>query len=221
MDDILAPDLARTPPPDPYLLPQPPLINPSDFILCTEEDPLHPFFPWKSHMEFKVVAWMTDTALSQAHIDHFLNLEYVQKNNITLSFTSAKEMHHQTENAMANGPLWKSQVVMLEEAGDEPQIMFFCDPVQCAQELFGNPLFSGEMDYKAIEVFKTNGVTHIYHEMVTGKLWNKTQGSIFEVEGATLGGIILSLDKTHLSVFSGSKVMHPIYMILGNIQKHV
>ncbi|KAF9508631.1 hypothetical protein BS47DRAFT_1302591 [Hydnum rufescens UP504] len=136
-----------------------------------------------------------------------------------LSFTSAKEMHAQTEKAMVQGPIWTSQIITLKEAEDELQVMFFHNPVQCVKELLGNPAFAGEMDYEASKVFTVDRAMRIYHEMTTGKLWNETQDTL--PAGATLAGIILSSDKTHLSVFSGNKVMHPVYMSLGNIQKHM
>ena len=73
------------------------------------------------------------------------------------------------------GPMWSSEIVTLAEALDEPQIIFYRDPIKCAEALFGNPTFAGEMDYEAMEVFKADGITRIYHEMATGKLWNETQ----------------------------------------------
>ena len=39
--------------------------------------------------------------------------------------------------------------------------------------------------------------------------------------GSTILGIILASDKMHLTNFSGDKLMHAVYMSLGNIHKEM
>jgi hypothetical protein len=39
--------------------------------------------------------------------------------------------------------------------------------------------------------------------------------------GATLLGVIIASDKTHLTNFTGDKAMHPVYISIGNIKKDV
>ena len=39
--------------------------------------------------------------------------------------------------------------------------------------------------------------------------------------GATILGVILASDKTHLTNFAGDKSMHTVYMSLGNIHKDI
>lgn len=42
------------------------------------EDPSRPFKPWKSEAEFRLVDFLTKSALSQAQIDEFLGLQFVR-----------------------------------------------------------------------------------------------------------------------------------------------
>ncbi|KIY61006.1 hypothetical protein CYLTODRAFT_316810, partial [Cylindrobasidium torrendii FP15055 ss-10] len=51
--------------------------------------------------------------------------------------------------------------------------------------------------------------------MWTAEWWWKIQDLL--PEGHTLGALIVSTDKTQLTVFSGSKQAYPVYLTLGNI----
>ncbi|KAF9511421.1 hypothetical protein BS47DRAFT_1363801 [Hydnum rufescens UP504] len=86
--------------------------------LLSQEDPLFPFKPWADEEEFEVIAWLLTEGLSQAAIDHFLKLSYIQKH--PFSFRSAKEMNSHIEGHMPHAPLWKSAGVVLPEAPNEP-----------------------------------------------------------------------------------------------------
>ncbi|KIM61732.1 hypothetical protein SCLCIDRAFT_70500, partial [Scleroderma citrinum Foug A] len=55
--------------------------------------------------------------------------------------------------------------------------------------------------------------------MWTGNWWWETQGKL--PEGAVVAPVILSSDKTSLSVFSGDKKAWPVYLTIGNISKDV
>ncbi|KAF9507890.1 hypothetical protein BS47DRAFT_1258039, partial [Hydnum rufescens UP504] len=136
----------------------------------------------------------------------------------SLSFTSAKEMYERVEQAMHCSPQWSSKTIVMEEAPDEPQILFYCNIHECVAQLFGNLTFQDSMWYEAVEVFEPDGVTRVYNEMVTGLLWNKVQVGFDTLpRGVTLAGAVLVTDKTHLSNFSGNKVMYAAYLTLGNI----
>ncbi|KIM55948.1 hypothetical protein SCLCIDRAFT_29988 [Scleroderma citrinum Foug A] len=61
------------------------------------------------------------------------------------------------------------------------------------------------------------GENRIYDKMWTGDWWWETQGKL--AEGAVVALVILSSDKTSLSVFSGDRKAWPIYLTIGNISK--
>ncbi|KAI6039361.1 hypothetical protein EDC04DRAFT_2867989 [Pisolithus marmoratus] len=56
------------------------------------------------------------------------------------------------------------------------------------------------------------GENHIYDEMWTGDWW-------WDMQGAVVAPVILSSDKTSLSIFSGDKKAWPVYLTIGNISK--
>ncbi|KAI6106364.1 hypothetical protein EV401DRAFT_2124241 [Pisolithus croceorrhizus] len=94
------------------------------------------------------------------------------------------------------------------------------DPVECVQELMGNPPFQDVMSYIPEQAYAdTNSETCIYDEMWTGNWWWDIQSKL--PEGAVVMPVILSSDKTSLSQFSGDKKAWPVYLTIGNISKDV
>ncbi|KAI6010449.1 hypothetical protein EDC04DRAFT_2871203 [Pisolithus marmoratus] len=61
------------------------------------------------------------------------------------------------------------------------------------------------------------GENHIYDEMWTGDWWWDMQTQV--PKGAVVAPVILSSDKTSLSIFSGDKKAWPVYLTIGNISK--
>ena len=84
-------------------------------------------------------------------------------------------MYERVEKAMQNGPSWSSETIIMDEAPDEPQILFYRNIHECVEYLLGNPTFEDSIRYEALEVFESDGVTRVYNEMVTGLLWNEMQ----------------------------------------------
>lgn len=50
-----------------------------------EESPRHPFFPWASEDEYKLVEWLSTEGLSQGAIDRYLKLEQVSCKSLYLA----------------------------------------------------------------------------------------------------------------------------------------
>ncbi|KAI5992617.1 hypothetical protein EDC04DRAFT_2872765 [Pisolithus marmoratus] len=87
-------------------------------------------------------------------------------------------------------------------------------------ELIGNPAFHDAMAYVPERAYvDSQGTNRIYDEMWTADWWWDVQGKL--PAGATIAPIILSSDKTSLSIFSGDKKAWPVYLTIGNISKDV
>ncbi|KAI6039428.1 hypothetical protein EDC04DRAFT_2867973 [Pisolithus marmoratus] len=85
-------------------------------------------------------------------------------------------------------------------------------------ELIGNLAFCDAMVYVLEHAYAdSKGTNCIYDEMWTADWWWDMQGKL--PAGATVVPIILSSDKTSLSVFSGNKKAWPMYLTIGNISK--
>ena len=119
--------------------------------------------------------------------------------------------------------------------------LWFRDPVECVSELLANPAFIDFISYAPERVYSDNeGRERIFDEIWTANWWWEMQVSqtlaVVKIQhmklfffcgqgnlpdGATIAPIILSSDKTHLSVFQGNKSAWPVYLTIGNISKEV
>ncbi|KAI6009336.1 hypothetical protein BKA83DRAFT_4467974 [Pisolithus microcarpus] len=87
-------------------------------------------------------------------------------------------------------------------------------------ELIGNPAFRDAMAYVPEHAYAdSEGKNRIYNEMWTADWWWDMQGKL--PVGAMVAPVILSSDKTSLSVFSGDKKAWPVYLTIGNISKDI
>ena len=94
--------------------------------------------------------------------------------------------------------------------------------MECIKTLFGDPelaehlILTPERHY----VDEDQTIRH-YCDLYTGKWWWSTQQEIEkESPGATIIPVIISSDKTQVTLFK-NKAAYPIYMTIGNIPKHI
>ena len=117
--------------------------------------------------------------------------------------------------------------------------MYFRDVLECIKALFGDPEFAAVLLLVPERHYtNTDRDVRVYFDMNTGKWWWATQVSQYhthlfvaltrvvqkELEkskpGATVIPVIISSDKTQLTVF-GNKTAYPVYMTLGNLPKDI
>lgn len=115
--------------------------------------------------------------------------------------------------------------------------MWVRDPVECVQQLLGNPAFRDDLQYRPRRIRKRSSKKRVFSEAWTADWWWNTQVCnhvlirvIYSLaarskgklpKGSTIAPIILSSDKTKLSVMSGDKSAWPVYMTIGNISKSI
>ncbi|RDB21586.1 hypothetical protein Hypma_011245 [Hypsizygus marmoreus] len=96
--------------------------------------------------------------------------------------------------------------------------LWYRDPVECVEELMGNPAFRDVMKYAPEQLFKDEkGDIRIVNEMWTATWWWEIQKRL--PPGVTIAPLIISSDKTHLSNFRGDQSAWPVYLTIGNISK--
>ena len=99
---------------------------------------------------------------------------------------------------------------------DTPQI--YCrDVVEVVKSLFGNPIFDGQMHFRAERIFDESG-KRLFNEIWTSDWWWEIQSKL--PNGSTVIPIMLNSDATHLDKLGHQKV-HPIYITIGNITKKI
>lgn len=75
------------------------------------------------------------------------------------------------------GPRWDELTVALDEAPSEVHKMWYRNIEECADYLFSNPTFRGEMGYSPVEIRDPETQARIYNEVWTGKMWEELQVS--------------------------------------------
>lgn len=89
-------------------------------------------------------------------------------------------------DALPTGPKWEVVELLVEGPGvnndgkmvTETVELWLCDPVECVRELFSNPAFKEDINYKPQKVYTDGSRTErVYSEMWTGKWWWKMQVS--------------------------------------------
>ena len=73
---------------------------------------------------------------------------------------------------MPGPPKWKSEMITLLDAPNEPQMFYYQDLEECAHYLFQQSDLVEHMEYVLMEVFDDSGDC-IYHEMCAGHEWTK------------------------------------------------
>lgn len=110
--------------------------------------------------------------------------------------------------------------ITLDEAPEDPQLIFYRDIEECLIFLEANPAFEGNTVYAPCKEFLDKELTdRIYCEMNTGDWWNERQSAV--PDGITINPAIVASDATHLTNFSGNKKIHPVLVSSGHLQKAV
>jgi len=126
--------------------------------------------------------------------------------------------------------------------GGESFELYARDIIECIHVLWADLEFLPYLVFEPERHYADDDHTiQMYHDMNTGKWWwatqvrkmsytpstvyeqfdfRKTWRNITEKAGITIIPVILSLDKTQLTVF-GNKTAYPVYMTIGNLPKHI
>lgn len=100
--------------------------------------------------------------------------------------------------------------------------IYYRDIIECIKALFGDPNFADVLVFVPEHHYADEDETiRLYHEMHTGKWWWNSQKHLDrERPGATIIPVIISLDKTQVTMFR-NKTAYPVYMTIGNIPKDI
>ncbi|KAI5994395.1 hypothetical protein EDD15DRAFT_2165927 [Pisolithus albus] len=179
------------------------------------------FYPFASQQDWQVASWLLRSRLSMAAIDSFLSLDLIKE--LPLSFRTARELRLRAE-LLPSGPRWHSQAIRPQHPTKRSVTLFYRDPIECVQSLLSHPFFESHIEFIPRKVWSTAAqLSRVYDEWLTGEhAWNlQASSSPFDLdelpEGGTLLGIVLSSDKTNISVMSGNRMAHPLLLSLANI----
>ncbi|KAJ6552943.1 hypothetical protein B0H19DRAFT_1210996 [Mycena capillaripes] len=184
--------------------------------------------PFQDDDEWQLAKWLIK------HVGHTATEEFLKLSIISgrakPSFDGKKDFFEKVDD-LSGGVKWHCKVV--DTKGDLPDLdkdptgatmrreqveLWFRDPVECVEELIGNPSFQDAMRYAPEKLYQDKKETiEVVNEMWTASWWWEIQKRL--PPGATVAPLILSSDKTMLSNFRGDNSAWPVYLTIGNIGK--
>ena len=148
---------------------------------------------------------------------------------------------------LPSGPDWVCDIVKVsgDRNGEDGKTMieeldlWRRNPVECIQELIGNPTFRDKIVFEPARYFTNDACSNrLIDEAWTADWWWKAQVSTHLrfleglkntslskkkiPKGGVIAPVILASDKSHktqLTQFRGDKSTWPVYLTLGNIEK--
>ncbi|KAF8595491.1 hypothetical protein BDV93DRAFT_574950 [Ceratobasidium sp. AG-I] len=93
--------------------------------------------------------------------------------------------------------------------------------IDVIRDLVGNRALHGHFKYTPVKLYtsKRRG-NRVYSEMWTANWWWDEQMKLRHKGAVTIVPLILATDQTMLSIMCGGQAAYPVYLTLGNINKH-
>ncbi|KAI0353815.1 hypothetical protein OH77DRAFT_1406272 [Trametes cingulata] len=179
----------------------------------------NPYAPFTSRIDWEVARWAKMRGPGSTAVSELLKIEGLVS-LLGLSYTNSRELNEIVDTHLASGrPRFRRREVIV---GGQVFEMFHRDILQCIKALYGDPEFADLLVFTPERHYADGDHTaRVYFDLHTGKWWWETQKELEKRKpGATVIPIIISSDKTQLTVF-GSKTAYPVYMTIGNLPKDV
>ncbi|KAJ3915181.1 hypothetical protein F5877DRAFT_92392 [Lentinula edodes] len=175
--------------------------------------------PFASRMDWEIARWAKLHGTGSTAFSELLAIDDVSE-ALQLSYKNSDELNSIIDTKIpAQRPAFvRQEVVIAGEALD----LYKRPVMECIQALYGSPehvhylCLTPEQHYS--DANKTN---RLYHDMYTGKWWWSTQKQLEKDKpGATIVPVILSSDKTQITLFR-NKSAYPVYLTIGNLPKEI
>ncbi|KAI9428542.1 hypothetical protein H4582DRAFT_1830580 [Lactarius indigo] len=174
--------------------------------------------PFRSQCDWEIARWAkTRGPTSSAVADILAIPEVVDK--LGLSYHTPNELNYIIDTELPGRPQFKCEDMTI--AGNTLQF-YFRDVLQCIRTLYGDPEFACDLVFAPERHYTDHERTcRVYSEMHTGDWWWAVQTSLeARRPGATVIPVIISSDKTQLTLFHG-KAAYPVYLTIGNVPKDI
>lgn len=138
---------------------------------------------------------------------------------------------------LPNVPKWQHIEITLDGyLTKEPMVLYWRDGLEVVKSLFSNPIFARSLDLSPYQHRDATSNERVYGEFMSADFaWEyavRINFNIFNYKiltlcqndmppGDTMVPIILASDKTHLTVGTGNKEMHPLLISIANIHARV
>ncbi|KAI0819422.1 hypothetical protein BC628DRAFT_1423760 [Trametes gibbosa] len=180
----------------------------------------NPYAPFISEIDWKVAHWAKTRGPSSTAFSDLLAIDGLAS-ALGLSYTNTKELNKMIDVDIPHQrPEFK--VLELKLTSGETFPLYARDILSCVRALYGDP---EHVQYLCITPERhyadADKTIRLYHDLHTGHWWWSTQKQLEdENPGATVVPIILSSDKTQVTLFR-NKTAYPVYLTIGNLPKSI
>ncbi|KAI0059312.1 hypothetical protein BV25DRAFT_1908757 [Artomyces pyxidatus] len=178
----------------------------------------NPYAPFTRKMDWDVAHWAKFDGPGANAFTKFLGIEGMLE-KLELSYRNSPELNEVIDKKIPSRPQFKrEEIVVAGEAFD----VYFRDVMECVKALYADAEFAPYLVFKPERHYQDKDQTkRLFHDMHTGRWWWDVQDDLeAKRPGATIIPIIISSDKTQLTLFR-NKAAYPIYMTIGNIPKDI
>ncbi|KAL1938702.1 hypothetical protein VTO73DRAFT_11305 [Trametes versicolor] len=179
----------------------------------------NPYAPFASRMEWELAKWAKERGVSATAFTDLLKIHGLVA-ALGVTFKNSAEL-----NAIIDDKLPRRRpafthhfVTVMGEKFD----LFARNIMECIRALYGDPehvrylCFAPERHYA-----DADAKVRLYHDLHTGQWWWDTQKAVeANTRGATIIPLILSSDKTQVTLFR-NKSAYPVYLTIGNLPKSI
>ncbi|KAG1880796.1 hypothetical protein F4604DRAFT_1879802 [Suillus subluteus] len=176
------------------------------------------YTPFASKLDWDMARWAKLRGSSSTAFDELVSIEGLSE-KISLSFKNTRELNKITDDELLGCPKFKrDQIVVANEAFD----VYYRNIIECIKALFSDLNFADFLVFAPERHYADEDeMIRLYHEMHTRKWWWNSQKRLDrEHPGATIIPVIISSDKTQVTLFR-NKTAYPVYMTIGNIPKDI
>ncbi|KAI0652810.1 hypothetical protein C8Q70DRAFT_1048780 [Cubamyces menziesii] len=191
-----------------------------DYATALGEDvDFNPYAPFVSEIDWEFARWAKMRGPGSTAVTELLKIRGLVS-RLGLSYSTSDQLNALIDKELNSGrPRFIRREVRFRTEVFE---IYYRDIIACVRALFGDPEFAGVLVFAPERHFADEEHTvQVYFDMHTGRWWWNTQRALDAIRpGATIVPIIISSDKTQLTLF-GSKTAYPVYMTIGNLPKDV
>ncbi|KAI9459935.1 hypothetical protein BJY52DRAFT_1204009 [Lactarius psammicola] len=174
--------------------------------------------PFRSRGDWEIACWAKMRGPTSSAVADLLAIPEVA-DKLELSFRTPNELNDIIDKELPGRPPFRCEDM---DIGGITIQFYFRDILQCIRTLYGDPEFVRDLVFAPEHHYTDHERTcRVYSEMHTGDWWWAVQTSLeAHRPGATVIPVILSSDKTQLTLFRG-KAAYPIYLAIGNVPKDI
>ncbi|KAI1783377.1 hypothetical protein LXA43DRAFT_1133211 [Ganoderma leucocontextum] len=179
----------------------------------------NPYAPFNSRLDWEIARWGKLRGSSSTSLTELLQIPGVAE-VLGLSFKTAKQLDEIVDEKI---PLRRPVFIRHQVAAQGEKSDFYArDLIACIRALYGDAEHAHYLVFvPKCHYADEDHTIRLYHDLHTGKWWWQTQKAMEEeTPGATIIPIIISSDKTQITLFR-NKAAYLVYLTIGNLPKSI